>query len=199
MRFITDERILIVDTPKETKSYKNPYTKQLVDVSTLCLEPGCVHAASNMLAKMDLNVNPCENFFDFACGRYVEETVVPDDQTSSNTFETMRSDLKEKVRLILDDEIRDSDIPPFKATKQLFRTCMNKTAIELLEKKPLLELLKSLGGSPILDPSWDEKKFTWDGLTKRFRMMGISVDYLFDFSVTADLYNSSFRIIEVSW
>ena len=42
----------------------------------------CVEAAAEVLAKVDLTVDPCEDFYQFACGNYIKNSVIPDDKES---------------------------------------------------------------------------------------------------------------------
>lgn len=60
-------------------------------------------------------------------------------------------------------------------------------------------ILKQLGGWPVLEgSSWDPSGFTWKESVYRFRTHGYSVDYFIDFSVTTDVKNSTYRVIDVS-
>jgi hypothetical protein len=65
---------------------------------------------------------------------------------------------------------------------------------------PLLDILRKLGGWPVLDSdAWDAGKFDWRQSVFNFRAMGYSVDYFMDFSVSTDAKNSSYRSINVSY
>ena len=72
----------------------------------------------------------------------------------------------------------------------------------LLQNKglePIQQILKKLGGWPVLEgDAWDPSAFTWKDSVYRFRKHGYSVDYFIDFSVTTDVKNSTYRIIDVS-
>ena len=45
--------------------------------------------------------------------------------------------------------------------------------------------------------NWNGKNYVWYEQIYRFRKMGYSVDYFVDFSVTTDLKNSSWRILDL--
>lgn len=165
----------------------------------MCLEPGCIHAASNLLKKMNLDVDPCEDFYKFACGRFVKETFIPDEKTSVDTFDTINDKVTEQLRMILEEKIGDEEILPFKQVKALFKTCMNKTQIAKMGEEPILKLLKIFGGLPAIEGTeWNESKFSWVDTVKKFRQMGISISFLMEFIVATDSLNSTRRQIEVS-
>ena len=46
-----------------------------------------------MLEMMDVSVDPCENFYNFACGSFVKETNIPDEKVSVNTFSIIEDKL----------------------------------------------------------------------------------------------------------
>lgn len=45
-----------------------------------CETVGCVKAASTVLKYLDEDVDPCDNFYEFACGNYLRDTVIPEDK-----------------------------------------------------------------------------------------------------------------------
>ena len=58
------------------KNWKLPY----------CLTEKCIHTASYMLSSMNQNANPCENFYEFACGRWVLSNPIPDGRSLWGMF-----------------------------------------------------------------------------------------------------------------
>lgn len=44
-------------------------------------------AASSLLAGMDPTKDPCEDFFQYACGTWNKKHVIPEDRSSISTFE----------------------------------------------------------------------------------------------------------------
>lgn len=107
------------------ESSKNKTKKR--DEDNVCLTPGCVHAASKMLEQMDQSVEPCDDFYNFACGQYVEDTIIPDDKVSVNAFSVISDKLQEQLRTIITAPVEDDDIEPFKMVKKLYIACMNKS------------------------------------------------------------------------
>uniref|UniRef100_A0A8D8BE29 Neprilysin-11 n=1 Tax=Culex pipiens TaxID=7175 RepID=A0A8D8BE29_CULPI len=164
----------------------------------LCLTPGCIHSASKALDQMDTSVEPCDDFYNYACGKFVQETNIPDEKVSVNTFSVIGDRLQEQLRSLVSEEIGENEGTPFKLAKNLFKLCMNKTRIEEKGIQPLLDILDRLGGWPVLKgDSWNQdSSWTWVKSVKDFREQGYSTDYFFDFSVGTDLKNSTRRIID---
>ena len=50
---------------------------------------GCVEAAADVLSKIDLSVDPCEDFYQFACGNYIKNSLIPDDKVDFNFLCTL--------------------------------------------------------------------------------------------------------------
>lgn len=63
-----------------------------------CLTPGCVTAASAIINAMDTSVDPCQDFYRFSCGNWVDNQVIPDDRTSVSIFSILQDDLNNKLR-----------------------------------------------------------------------------------------------------
>ena len=62
-----------------------------VTVSVVVVVP-CV--AARLLAAMDSTVNPCDDFFEFACGKWNKINIIPDDRSSYNTFSKLGDDIQ---------------------------------------------------------------------------------------------------------
>ena len=103
-----------------------------------------------------------------------------------------------KVRGLLQGDITAAEPKPFRLVKSLYQSCMNQEKIEERGLATLKNILKKLGGWPLLEgENWNQEGFRWFNLVYNFREVGFSVDYLVDFSVTADLRNSSWRTLDL--
>ncbi|KAA0203598.1 hypothetical protein HAZT_HAZT002656 [Hyalella azteca] len=62
-----------------------------------------VVTASSLLAAMDQTADPCDDFFQFACGAWNKKHIIPEDRSSISTFEVMNDqlDLILRVRALL--------------------------------------------------------------------------------------------------
>jgi len=163
-----------------------------------CLSKGCIHTSAELLDKMDQTVNPCDDFYQFACGNFIEETVIPDDRTRTSMFSILGDKLNEQIKGLLSSEIAATEPKPFQLAKSVYQSCMDREKIEERGLEPLKDLLQKMGGWPLLEgDKWNEDGFKWYQMMYKFRDFGYSVDYLTDFSVTTDLKNSSWRILDL--
>lgn len=55
-------------------------------------------SAAFLLTGMDQNVDPCEDFFEYACGMWNRIHVIPEDRSSITTFEVLADQLQHVLR-----------------------------------------------------------------------------------------------------
>lgn len=75
--------------------------------------------------------------------------------------------------------------------------------IEKIEKiglGPMKEMLKSLGGWPLLEAeNWNESNFNWMDSLNSFKEIGWNMNFLFKLTITPDWKNNSKAAIYVSY
>ncbi|XP_020813040.1 endothelin-converting enzyme homolog isoform X2 [Drosophila serrata] len=164
-----------------------------------CLTQECIHTASTVLRKMKPEVEPCDNFYEFACGTYLEEENIPDDKVSISTFSVISDKLQEQLKDIITAERPETEPKHFRLPNLLYKACMNKTLIETLGAEPIKRVAEKLGGWPLIKgESWNaDDSWTWQEQVKKFRAAGFSMDYIIDFSIGVDLQNSTKRLIDL--
>lgn len=71
--------------------------------------------------------------------------------------------------------------------------------IEKVGNAPLADLLKEMGGWPVIEgDAWDADKFDWLDTLIAYRKKGFSHDLFMDLSVTPDFRNNTRHVIDVS-
>ncbi len=69
-----------------------------MSVEDYCMTPGCINSAAHLLQNLDLAADPCHDFYQFACGGFVERTEIPNDRTRMSTFSVLGDELLTQVR-----------------------------------------------------------------------------------------------------
>uniref|UniRef100_A0A915KAH9 Peptidase M13 N-terminal domain-containing protein n=1 Tax=Romanomermis culicivorax TaxID=13658 RepID=A0A915KAH9_ROMCU len=121
-----------------------------------CTDSGCVLAAANLLNSIDFSIDPCQNFYEYACGTWKKNNPIPDDRSNYGSFGAVDERVKEQLRLLLEDHTDENQTNSIQFTKLLFKKCMDKDTVNSLKSKPLQEFLTSVGGWPVLNKTWDE-------------------------------------------
>ncbi|KAB0797732.1 hypothetical protein PPYR_08725 [Photinus pyralis] len=172
--------------------------KMKSDADDVCLTPGCIAAAATAMSYMDTTQDPCDDFYEFACGHFIKETIIPADKFSVSTFSQLSEVVRSQLQLIITSEVEANASRPFKLLKKFYDICMNTTAIEQDGLKTIKRALKDLGGWPVLEgPLWNEGAFDWKLSTYKFRKFGFSTSAFLSFYVTSDDKNSSKNAITI--
>ncbi|XP_037090373.1 neprilysin-2-like isoform X3 [Pollicipes pollicipes] len=166
-------------------------------IEDICFTKGCVQAAYTIMTNMDTSVNPCDDFYEFACGSFLKSTVIPDEKTSISQFTVVADALKNKMRKLVEAPVAEDEPEATKLIKNLYVSCKEKERIEERGLQPLQDVLEKMKGWPVVEgDKWDEEGFHWTRAIYRNRALGYSIDHMFDFSVTTDVKNSSWRILD---
>lgn len=156
---------------------------------------------------MNFSVRPCDDFYQFACGRFDKTSIIPEDSGSVNTINLIEGRVMAQLNSILNSEVASDDIRPFKMAKQMYRLCLNtckwdfifiwrnlsKPLIANIEKNGLDFVKKKLNLTskwPVLmeEDEWDET--VWNP-NEFFR-------FTVDFFIDTDLKNTSRRALYAS-
>lgn len=148
---------------------------------------------------MDESVNPCEDFYEFTCGKFIRNTNMREDETGVNIFSKIRDKVSQQLRTMIEEPVGENESRIFRLTKMFYQSCMNKTAIEEDGFDSIKKMIKNYGGWPIIDGyDWKEYDFNWITTLYKFRDDGHIVDYFFDTSIGSDMRNTTRRTITVS-
>ncbi|CAG0902486.1 unnamed protein product [Darwinula stevensoni] len=156
---------------------------------------------SPILEAMDLTVDPCEDFYRFACGSWARNNPLPAGRSTWNAVTKLERENHLVLRNALDDLMkRGGSLDGSSAESQALRyyaSCMDQDGkIEELGAAPLLELIEELGGWNVSSrdfnaASWNFQK-TVQTMHNRFKFGG-----LFNWWIDVDDRNSAQYIIQI--
>ena len=54
--------------------------------------------AAELTSAIDYNIDPCDNFYDFACGMWIKRHVIPEDRSNLYTYGVLRDKVSITVK-----------------------------------------------------------------------------------------------------
>uniref|UniRef100_A0A914I7Z3 Uncharacterized protein n=2 Tax=Globodera TaxID=31242 RepID=A0A914I7Z3_GLORO len=156
--------------------------------------PGFVRAAELFRNSVDERIDPCEDFFEFACGKWVTNNPIPSDLSSYGHFSELREKVNLETRELFDDP-EPSTSKAINTLKQLYRGCMNVEDLSARKSSELMAHVEKFGYWPIIHGhKWRPEKFD---LTELLVNVGRSraIDVFIDVYVSLDQKNVSRRVL----
>jgi len=169
----------------------------------VCLRPECIITSARILSSMNAEVDPCDDFYQFTCGNWIAENVIPDDKTRISTFDSifkkninilrnaLEGDYKEDEKLSEEQQNYDKQI--FNQLKNIYEVCIDTDKIEEKGKEPLIKLLQQLKIDENKEAYGDSTELT--ELIVKLHNVGSSA--FFDMAVAADQKNPDLNVIYI--
>ncbi|KAG8184801.1 hypothetical protein JTE90_001499 [Oedothorax gibbosus] len=163
----------------------------------ICLTEECVKTAASLLNAMDQTSDPCDNFFQYACGTWNKLHMIPQDRSSISTFEVMADDLQVILKGLLEEPANNHDNSATIKAKTFYKSCISTVQIEAIGDKPLRDVVHELGGWPVAEAAeWTEPEWPLEHLLGQLRgdyNQGIVIEQW----VGPDDKNSSTNVIQL--
>ncbi|XP_008546803.1 neprilysin [Microplitis demolitor] len=150
--------------------------------STVCDTDDCEALAKELLRGVNESVDPCENFYEFACGSWKKNHPIPPYTPVWGRPYMFQQMVYHRLKAILETKPERNDILPVRQAKKWYRSCMNTEALEKRGLKPIESILMQVGGWPMtIDAEeWDESEHSWQRIEQHyFQITGSYVFYKF--------------------
>ncbi|OXU31078.1 hypothetical protein TSAR_014235 [Trichomalopsis sarcophagae] len=136
--------------------------------------------------------DPCDDFYDFACGGFIRKAMIPPKKHSDTRLLRLRDKVMNEVKKALEEKIQPDEPRMFTSVKKFFQACTDLRTIENKGLVPLRNILDHLGGWPVLaGDTWTEDEFSWHKTDCRLQKLGYMPNYIFQPFVRNDIYNAT--------
>ncbi|KAK7012034.1 endothelin-converting enzyme 1 [Biomphalaria glabrata] len=117
---------------------------QIVPVTQYCQSPACVKAAGSLLSSVDWSVDPCDDFYQFACGHWLKTHPIPRGYRHWDRFQELSDHNLYVLSNLIDSSSQNSSSqsdPSFQKTRQFYQSCMG---VRPEKKKEILDQFQAL-------------------------------------------------------
>jgi len=167
----------------------------------VCINHDCVQAAADLINQMDLSTHPCNDFYQFACGGFVDvnAATLPEHKSRTGKSTILQDQLNFRLKRLFESESEWSEPFVYSSVRLLYKTCMESNMdTEDLEEK--LGILIDWDW-PVVDvKNWDRrygKNFKWYDLAKKARDEGFDYNQMISVDISVDPKDSEKKIIEI--
>uniref|UniRef100_A0A158Q2M1 Neprilysin n=1 Tax=Dracunculus medinensis TaxID=318479 RepID=A0A158Q2M1_DRAME len=163
----------------------------------VCTTRECALIAGFLAENLNDKVNPCDDFYEYACGNYPLNRHLPSNKASRHTLSDMQTRLYKQIKQILEVSLNDEE-PWDRLAKQYYEKCMEEDIPKWKGIQALRGLLKLTGGWPVLEGrNWKSWPHNWTKqLAIMFNKTGMNA-VIMELAVTQDPKNSSRNVIEL--
>ncbi|GFN78286.1 endothelin-converting enzyme 1 [Plakobranchus ocellatus] len=158
----------------------------------VCITAECVSTSAAILSRMDSEIHPCEDMYHLACGKWINNTMLPSGFSRLSMLGQISSRNQVKMRKLLESDgtlLGNNNSTAVNKLKIWYRTCMDRDTIEQQGHDRLLEMMVELGFWTVSPPPqgqlpWNRDQWSLqDALVKTHKLFGSS---LFDISIEKD-------------
>uniref|UniRef100_A0A914UNG5 Endothelin-converting enzyme 1 n=1 Tax=Plectus sambesii TaxID=2011161 RepID=A0A914UNG5_9BILA len=179
------------------------------DTSQACYNinnsPGYQEAAKNILGSIDFSADPCQDFYQYACGVWPLKNPLPSDRSKWSIYSAVSQQVSNNIQVAISQINASTTVSEgLKKVKTIYDSCTNASFIEKTKGQALAQLLKGIvetpymtafvngeGRWPIIDELWSADNWKPEAIMGKLkRDFGIDTT-LFAYADTADLMSNT--------
>lgn len=103
------------------------------------------------LQSIDISVDPCQDFYQFSCNKWIKNHPIPDSASSTISFGVVNQQILDLMSNVMAEANTSAPVAVQQA-QMAYRACMKAATYTGLE---ILQMLSELGGLPMINPNWN--------------------------------------------
>ncbi|XP_013102932.1 neprilysin-21 [Stomoxys calcitrans] len=134
---------------------------------------------NKMLSYMNQSVQPCEDFYEYACGNW--KNIFKHQQTHYKVpyFPEVNYNIQNVVEAVLEKSHINDSAPEyeeeFQKAKKFYSNCMQTELYPMRKSLAYLDIIKQIGGFPAIEDKWNASQFDWLNMTYQMTQHGVEV------------------------
>ncbi|XP_055923726.1 neprilysin-4-like [Eupeodes corollae] len=142
--------------------------------------------ADKMRRYMNDSVDPCFDFYEFACGNWQSEYPATQDNPSTSPMKDLEDTVIKELQVILEDGVRTTDGKIGRLVKDFYASCMDSESASQTIKGVFSEFVHKNLGMPAVADRWDERNYNWVTQVSNLRKQ-YGMDILIGLNIRPDL------------
>ncbi|XP_070561570.1 endothelin-converting enzyme 1-like [Ptychodera flava] len=159
------------------------------NVTETCTSKACVEAAARIMAGMDETIDPCQDFYRYACGGWLTRNPIPDDKSAYGIVDIIADRNNLLMKSIMEKSPDSVASQAEKKSLYLYRSCMDTETRDKNGVTLMVDIINSLGG---WNPATVDLGNTLSELLKNHFL-----STLISLNVNIDIYDSNRYILKV--
>ncbi|XP_036335141.1 neprilysin-3 isoform X3 [Rhagoletis pomonella] len=190
--------LIVIITSKSDKSGCILHIEPHIKANEVpCLNEHCIFAANEILRSIDRRIDPCDDFYAYACNNWIRNNPIPEGKSTWGTFGKLEQMNQLIIRNILEKPLKEYKSEAEKKAKIYYESCLDKEEeMEKLGAKPMVDLLWKIGGWNVTKSGFNIEKWNL-AHTLKILQNKYNFNCLFAWAVGEDDKNSSRHAIQI--
>ncbi|XP_039304959.1 endothelin-converting enzyme 1 [Solenopsis invicta] len=165
LAWLFDSNNKLTESKENNKSEYKEENKPIV-----CQTQECKKFARILSEGMDKSVDPCDDFYEYACGKWPKYNPIPEGMNSWNMLDRAQVNVAKQIKEIFDEGPKDDDLYAIKLAKKWYAACMDTDTAEKQGLQPIINTISRIGGWPmIMEPEeWNEEEYSWQKVDDQY-------------------------------